>query len=139
MRSQDEIVNRYKTISPKDLFGFESDEYIPYLDYEHAKEYLKEGTTEEDWNASMETRDPHTVMKDYMGFAWEKANDCRGISASRSIQHYVAWLWLADDNDLWETITSNYEHYGKPQLIQICNYLNIDPSQYDDKIRTNYA
>jgi len=106
------------------LIGFETDEYKECLDFEHVKEYLKDGVTPEKWNEVIETRDMHDVMKDYMPFAFEKARDERGISASRSISHYIAWLWLADDNELWKTI-EEYHDYGIPQLTQICEYLGI--------------
>ena len=60
-----------------------------------------------------------------MEFAKKKAENERGISASRSIAHYIAWLWLANDNDLWNEIDDYYD-YGIPQLKIICNYLNIE-------------
>ena len=69
-------------------------------------------------------------------FAWKKANNKRGISTQRSIDHYTSWLWLDGNEDLAEKI-QNYTYYGKPQLIEICKYLNIDHSKYDDGIREN--
>jgi hypothetical protein len=71
-----------------------------------------------------------------MDFAWDKANNGRGISANRSIAHYQAWLWLLGVE--WcDTLMDDYEFYGKPQLIRICEYLGLDPKQWDDGERVN--
>lgn len=75
-------------------------------------------------------------MIEYMPFAWEKANNCRGLSAGRSLAHYTAWLWLDGDNEIWPTL-EDYEYYGKDKLVEICNYLGIDSKQWDDGIRKN--
>lgn len=124
MRTQDEIIARIEERKNCDPLGFEVPHYIYYLDYEHAKPYLKDNVTAESWAESIETNDVHELMKEYMEFAWEKAFNGRGISAGRSISHYIAWLWIAGDNELYNEI-ENYENYGIPQLIQICKYLGI--------------
>ena len=136
-RTQDEIVERIKAIIKDDPLGFEYPVYIEYLDYDHAKPYLEDDVTREKWENSVKSKTPKSEMIDYMKFAWEKANSERGISASRSIAHYVAWLWLEGNEDLAERIENEYIYYGKPQLVEICHYLNIDPSKYDDGIRRN--
>ena len=59
-------------------------------------------------------------MQDYMSFAWEKANDKRGISANRSIDHFKGWLWLLEDEESIEYLKVNYAPYGKPGLAYIC-------------------
>lgn len=57
-------------------------------------------------------------MREYMDFAWEKALDERGISASRSIHRYQAWCYaLGEYDDIdWDA----YDSYGKPILRQLC-------------------
>jgi len=74
-----------------------------------------------------------------MPFAWEKANGCRGISASRSLRHMVAWLWLDGQDEFLEKWNDlrDYEYYGKPQLIAICELYGIDWKKFDDGVRTN--
>ena len=134
MRTQEEIVKRIEEIRIDDMFGFQISELIAHLDYENAKPYLKDGITEDQWEK--ENRSPKDIMIDYMPFAWEKANDKRGISAGRSIAHYISWLWLDGDEVLHKEI-DDYEYYGKPQLIAICKYLGIDHKQYDDGVREN--
>jgi len=59
-------------------------------------------------------------IKGYMSFAWEKANDKRGISANRSIDHFKGWLWLLGDEEGTEYLKVNYIPYGKPGLAYIC-------------------
>ncbi len=61
-----------------------------------------------------------------------------GLSANRSMSHYRAWLWIEgewSDEDI--AALEDYEDYGKPKLIKICNYLGIDHSKLDDGVRTN--
>jgi len=134
MRTQDEIVERIKKREKDDLFGFETSCYINFLDYEHAKPYLKPDVTENDWHKS--DKSPKEEMIDYMEFAWDKAKGCRGISAGRSIMHYEAWLWLDGAENLFEDI-EDYQYYGKDILVDICKYLGLDPEKWDDHIRVN--
>ncbi len=140
MRTQQELLDRIKFRKNNDMLGFEVQEYINFLDFDNAKEYLKEGVTKEEWDkAKNKQEDIKQIMTDYMEFAWDKANSFRGISAERSIMHYVAWLWIdgsEEANRLSETI-ENYECYGKPQLVEICKYLGIDHNKYDDGVRRN--
>ena len=134
MKTQDEIVNRILERKDNDFFGWEIECLISYLIFENAKQFLKNDVTEMEWKR--ETKTPKQVMKDYMPFAWEKANDKRGLSAGRSMCHYKAWLWLDGDEEIYPML-EDYNFYGKPQLIEICNYLGIDPSEYDDGVREN--
>jgi len=136
MRTQEEILKRIEAREKHDSLGFEKNEYIYFLDYEHAKPFLKDDAKPENWR--QEKRAPAEIIKNYMKFAWEKANDCRGISAGRSIMHMVAWLWLdGRDYFLKKNNIENYEYYGKPQLIKICDLYGIDWKKYDDGVRTN--
>lgn len=139
-RTQEEIVNRIEELKDLDFFGFQRSDLIEYLDFEHAKPYLKDDATKEQWDKVVDEReDPVHMIKDYMEFAWEKANGCRGISAGRSLDHMKAWLWLAGEDEFLEEHNhfENYEYYGKPQLIAICEKYDIDWKQYDDGVRTN--
>ena len=143
MRTQDEVVARIDERKQGDPFGFEWHEYFAKgLDFEHAKPFLKKDADmdEERWSEPLTDEQVHAEMEAYMPFAWDKANNCRGISASRSVQHYVAWLWLVGEDDLaaWcADDTSNYEHYGKEILVRICEHFGWDWEQWDDGVRTN--
>lgn len=137
-RTQKEIVQRVKRVIQTDMFGFEVPELIGYLDYEHAKEFLKEGVTEKDWSKDKRLT-PKEQIEDYMWFAWEKANNKRGISAYRSMLHMRAWIWL-DDPEFFNEIDSeieDFEYYGKDVLVKICKHYGLDYTQWDDGKREN--
>ena len=131
-RTQQEILNRIEEVEKDDFFGHQRGDLVDYLDYEHAKKFLKEGTTAEEWNEyQKEVMPPREKMIDYLAFAWEKAYGERGLSAARSMDHYTSWLWLDGDEELHKTLAL-YTDYGKPQLEDICRYLGVDPSQYEE-------
>ena len=91
-RTQNEILKRIEEVKSYDFLGFERNDYIDFLDFEHAKIFLKDGTKKEDWEGGENPRpftDPIKDMKEYMDFAWEKANGCRGISANRRCEWIV--------------------------------------------------
>ncbi len=142
MRTQDEIVARINQRRTNDFLVFEVSEYVDYLDFDHAKPFLKEDVTEEQWaeHRSAVTT-PIDAIKNYMAFAWDKANDCRGISANRSINHCIAWLWLAEEDEFLEKVEkeykANYHYYGKPILEMICERIGLDWKQWDNGTRTN--
>ena len=134
-RTQDEIVERIELRRGRDLLGFEISEYIGFLDFDHARPYLKPETTKEEWPTDGQA-DPIQTMCDYMPFAWGKANDCRGISANRSVYHCIAWLWLASEEDELKWIEtegwSGYQHYGKEILAHICEHFGWDWKLWDN-------
>lgn len=134
MRTDEEILERIEKIKPRDVFGHEITDLIIRLPFEKAKKFLKEGTKEEDWQCGPRDRDSILKeMKTYMDFAWLKANGERGLSAGRSMNHYNSWIWLACD-DLGDM--TNYEYYGKDNLVKICNHYGWDSSVWDDDIRS---
>lgn len=136
-RTQDEIVERIEKLRHTDPFGFGIMDLVCALDYEHAKPYLTPEAAAEEWIAEAIDRDSVIArMLDYMPFAWEKANDGRGLSAARSIAHYESWLWLIGE-DLGDL--SNYQFYGKDELRRICDHFGWDADRWDDGIRTNFG
>lgn len=141
MRTQDEIVKRIESRKADDLLGFETGEYINRLDFSNARPFLKDSVTEQDWLEACVIKPPIKRMHDYMEFAWGKANNCRGISANRSVMHCIAWLWLAEEDELLmqveDEFNGNYHFYGKPILEIICEHFDWDWSQWDNGIRSN--
>lgn len=122
MRQQEEILDRIKERQEDDWLGFEISEYIRALTYENASPWIKEDVKPEEWTLT----DHDTILEDarlYMPFAVEKAEGERGISANRSIMHYIAWLWLLGENDLLQKVeheyNTNYHSYGLPILRMI--------------------
>jgi hypothetical protein len=118
------------------MFGFQRNDMLEHLDFDHAKQFLKDRSTEAEWEKARAKKTPKEFMIEYMEFAWDKANEKRGLSAMRSMEHYRAWLWLDGDDVIWPELRA-YTFYGKPHLIRICHYLSIDPTQFDDGIREN--
>lgn len=140
MRTQQEIVDRIEVRKEHDFLGFEVGEYVNFLDYDHAQPYLKVGVTPDQWaKVRSSCADIKNIMADYMEFAWDKAKNCRGISAVRSIMHYQAWLWIEGSTEAMNLIDdiADYSAYGKPELRKICRFLGIDADKYGDGIRVN--
>ena len=123
MKTKAEIVDDIKKNGKDDVFGFRLEVFLPFLDFSTLREagVLKPDATSE----GLEDRKPLTreavleEMRDYMEFAWDKAANHRGLSASRSIDKMEAWLWLLDDADLCKPY--GYASYGAPKLKVICN------------------
>jgi hypothetical protein len=130
-RTSAEIKARYEIVSQR-LLDFQGSDLLPYMDYEDAKPFLKEGVTAEQL---IEARDslgnPLKEALDYLPFAWEKANDCRGLSAGRSVDHLKAWLWLAG-YDVDDDFDRRYQFYGKPCLVTASELLGFDWRSHDN-------
>lgn len=139
MRTQKEILERIKEIEEHDFFGFQIENLIIRLNFKNAKPWLKNDAKESDWEVkSSDPEDIKTEMLDYMSFAWDKANNFRGLSASRSMDHYTSWVWLMGDNDVKDIGNlQDYEFYGKDNLCRICEYYDWDANQWDDGVRLN--
>ena len=140
MRTQTEILARIKERSQHDPFGFEWHEYLGALTRESAEalkgSVIKPDADLGDWGQIYKTDDEvRAKCIEYMDFAWEKAKNGRGISASRSMSHYKAWLWLLGQ-DSFEDL-DNYQFYGKDHLVRICKFLDLDPAKWDDGVREN--
>src|SRR5271155_995226 len=117
LSTQDELVQKFKSYEKgyEDFFGAIRGDILPYMDYPHAKEFLKDDVTQEQWDKERHQLTRENVLKemlDYMPFAWEKANSQRGLSANRSINHFEAWLFLLGETkflEKWNEI--EYEYY----------------------------
>ena len=129
MKSLDEIIERYKAKNddPDDMFGFYRDvlsEYIP-LD-----RWVETGGFDEEKIAALTDDQREQVTKNhlpdeaagtaeairYLEFAFGKADDHRGLSASRSVDKMAAHLWVLD-HDLTEYDEAEYAMYGVPKLV----------------------
>lgn len=142
--SQDEIVEQINKRAAGDPFGWEVRELINYLDYEHAKPFLKPEATREEWEKIRFTLTREHVfenMRQYYPFAWQKANDCRGLSAQRSILHFFGWIFLLGDKEFFDEITDHatacYSFYGKPILERIGERYGWEWKTLDNGKRVN--
>lgn len=130
LRSQEEIAAKAKELQKTDMFGFGAGVLLEHLGFKYAKEFLKEGTTEEEWVdcGIVDTiEEAAQDFLDYMNFAWGKAQDERGLSANRSVMKLGSWLWLMGRDDLSEIIQDEdkYAPYGAPALIEVCEKMGI--------------
>lgn len=130
MKTQEEIIARIEQIKARDFFGFETSDLVSYLDYKHASPFMKEGTTESEWGIA--PKPPSEEIVGYLPFAWGKANNCRGLSAGRSVSHMSAWLWLDGKEALADNLHEIYEWYGKPCLAVISQEYGFDWQAHDD-------
>ena len=136
MKTVVEIKDRIKKGFKNDFFGFGISDLVEALPFEDAKEYLNEDflskqTAEAEWEVRRlkSNEDVKKAMVDYLPFAWEKANNERGLSADRSIQHFIAWAWLYDEEfqrNIETMYDTNYAPYGKPILKYISEKLGYD-------------
>lgn len=132
MRTQQEILDRINIAKERDWLGTEISDLVMFLDYENAKLFLKDGITSEEWEATIsKVPFPSDQIKSYLPFAWDKANNCRGISAGRSLSHMMAWLWLDGNDDLAKEC-EDYDMYGKRQLVKISEAYGVDWRQLDN-------
>lgn len=89
------ILQRIEQIAKYDMFGEYRPRLIRFLDYEHAKPFLKHEVSEDDWqpHGDDELRaELHRYMEDW----WkQKVEDGRGISVHRGRAQVVNLLFLA--------------------------------------------
>jgi hypothetical protein len=125
MKTPTEIHNRIESRKGNDILGFEIYEYFNALNFEQMKPYLEEDINS--WDQIFKTdNDILAYAEDYMPFAFSKAHAERGISANRSIMHYIAWIWLLGDDEFTQKIENmyetNYHDYGISILNTICDH-----------------
>jgi len=124
MRTQEEVIERINEVD--DFFGFEQRDLIQFLDFEHAQEFFKEEFVEQvkQGKEKWETTDAKKTILEYLPFAYQKAEDERGLSAGRSMKHFRAWIWF-DDPEFFEKVLpliDNYTDYGIPALDAISEH-----------------
>ncbi len=134
VRNADEIAARIGEVEGDDFFGFQINDLIQYLPFDHAKRWLKPEAVASDWEVN--NADPVDAAREYLPFAWDKANSNRGLSASRSVDHMRAWLWLAG-YDVSADFDERYEFYGKPCLVVASTLTGFDWRESDDGRWTN--
>jgi len=137
-RTDEEIVAKIREWMPTNVFGFGVYDLISYLPLEAAKEFIT--LDDEDaakWKPLPRDRASIEVeIKSYIPFAWDKANNRRGISALRSMCHFHAWIWMLDELDKVGDLLE-YDFYGKDNLRKICEVYGLNPDKWDDGLRVD--
>lgn len=124
-RTQQEILERFEKAN--DPFGTQQGDLIDYMDFETARQFLKEDYIKqvESGTAQWEKQtDAKKEILEYLDFAYEKAEGERGLSAARSMLHFKTWTWL-DDPTFYDEIIGdieNYTDYGLPTLDKIAKH-----------------
>jgi hypothetical protein len=137
-KTYEQIVQKVRDLrdNREDILGFQTVDLVSMLPYSFAKEFLSGKVSEEEWKEPLPYEEDKIVeqMREYMSFAWDKANNKKGISASRSMSHYTAWIFLLNDEDNFPNLL-NYEYYGKENLAKICTFYGFNNA--DDGVREN--
>lgn len=115
-RNQEEIVERIASLKDDDIFGFRFEVLADALTFENAKQYLKDGVTEEHWDGSR-TVDTAAAARRYLEFAVGKIRDERGLSAERSVIKLREYAWLLGRSDVVKQMdAAEYAPYGEPKV-----------------------
>lgn len=128
-RTQDEIVARIRGYGNTDFFGFKIGLMIGYLDFDHAKEFLKPEVSASEWEISkLDDEAIVNEMREYVVFAFDKIEGHRGISSVRSVQKLAEWAWLVGRDDVSKVVASeaNYAPYGAPAIAHLCKEFGFD-------------
>lgn len=132
-RSAEEILARIRQVKDQDWMGTQTADLMFWLPFELAREFLRQEMTEEKFKEiAAGNKPPLEQALEYLPFAWGKANNCRGLSAGRSLDHLSAWLWLAGYGELVDAEFSGYSHYGKSQLVMASTICDFDWRAHDD-------
>jgi hypothetical protein len=134
-RSQDEIAERFRRSRDDDTLGFRAEVLIGSLDYEHAKPFLKSDVGPQDWtDTALTVEVVSEEANKYLGFAFGKALDHRGLSAGRSVQKLTEWAWLLGRDDVVEAMDSaDYAQYGVPKLVAFARGFDL-PVPEDEEL-----
>ena len=126
-----EIKARIEAVKKSDWIGTQRVDLIGYLTFKDAKPLCMPSLSAKFWNERL-VRPPLDKVRDYLDFAWDQANSCRGLSAARSLDHLKAWLWLAGFDEVVDKHFSTYERYGKFQLVIASELTGFDWSIEDN-------
>ena len=128
MKTLQQIATRVEGLrsGDEDFFGFGVGVLIGYLPFALAQPFLKGGSSESDWSIYYDLSEESIIedMRGYMGFAWGKVENHRGISANRSVDKMTAWLWLLGEEGL--VTEASYPQYGAPILAVISRKYDFD-------------
>lgn len=129
MRSQTEIVDRFNKAD--DFMGTQKSDLVEFMNFKNAKPYLNEEyvkqveSGKEKWEVKTDAK---KEILEYLDFAYQKAEDERGLSAGRSMLHFKTWIWLDDEkfyNEIIDMI-DDYDDYGIPTLDKISKHYSFN-------------
>ena len=117
-RTQEEIVARIESVKADDWMGFRCEVLFAMLDFAHARPYLREDVTAEQWAEDMVNPDDlETRARDYYEFALTKIDGHRGISANRFVDKLTEYAWLLGRHDAITAMDAEgFAQYGAPKV-----------------------
>lgn len=124
-------MERFDKIKDEDIFGVRRYRLIFALSQEDAKEHWHKFDQKQPIPADYAREEPLEEIAGYIGFAYGKAGDRRGLSASRSLDHFIELLWLLGDEyteqykEFKHTRESEYAPYGWPMLYRINKWFDL--------------
>lgn len=146
LRTAEEIAERFLAVKDhEDFFGVYQGRLSDVISFEDAKrllpnvfDYDKEGAREAWEKDQIEYTRENIIaeINNYMPFAIMKAEDERGLSANRSLNHFEALIWLIKENTgELEDLFKDYREYGMPMLKLICKRFGFD---FEERRGANY-
>lgn len=130
-RTQKEILKRFKEVD--DLFSTQKQDLVHFMTFATAKPFLRPENVKEiekdvpnKWKINT---NPKKTILNYLSFAYDKAENQRGLSTARSMLHFKTWIWM-DDPEFYEEIEHSIEHYtnyGNPVLDKIAKHYTYKP------------
>lgn len=126
-RTQEEILERFELYNdlnnrdrhgdPHDGMGFKREVLLDYLDFEHARPYLKDDATQQEWDQAHSRETLRQAAEGYYDFALGKIEDHRGLSAMRSVDKLETYAWLLGRDDVVQAMSeAPYPQYGAPRV-----------------------
>ena len=132
LKNEDQILAKVTEIKAngKDMFGFKIEALVQFLPSKQVQALFGfQDPVEEDmkkWDEedkeSLTEENVMNLFREYMAFAWGKALDHRGLSASRSVSKLAMYAWIMGADELVDDIESRrirYAQYGCPILAAI--------------------
>ena len=131
MRTQEELVAYIE--KNNQFMNWAAEALVPFLDFRHAKPFLKPEANEEGWKERTDeypfTEEGFTeTLITYMNeYGFDKALNHRGISASRTIDKVKAWAYALGNDELVTFLNDydNYPQYGAPMLAKVAETFSI--------------
>ena len=131
-RTEDEILEHVEHVKDLDFFAVRRCDLWSALPWQTARTRVPilSAIPRKEWEApdSFIADDDVLVERiiDYIPFAVDKAENHRGLSANRSVDHFKAWVWLMGD-DAWRAIPwENYPQYGAPILAAVADLVGYE-------------
>lgn len=136
--TQTEILARIDQVDEDDFFGFRTQVLVRALTFEHARPWLNDDVTAEQWAVQSPTT-PNAIRKeatDYYEFALTKIQGHRGMSAHRNIDKLTEYAWLLRLDDVVVAMdAADFTQYGAPKVKAFADGMGLPWPDDEDLVR----